>query len=153
VLPYKRRSSVIQIIAYFCLGLASVPTGLLPASPARCHHGSAAPPWSNPRRIVTNYNLRSCVHPYPVISSCTFAYLRFDFFFKRGIIRRTSYRIPELSDMLNEGLTRLHRYGIQIRQYGYVDTVMWQLKKIRIHRYNKYIYNFINKYYEDNAQS
>jgi hypothetical protein len=37
--------------------------------------------------------------------------------------------------------------------YGYIDTVIRQFQKIRIHQYVKYIYNFINKYYEDNTQS
>jgi hypothetical protein len=37
--------------------------------------------------------------------------------------------------------------------YGYVDMVRRQLWKIKIHGYGKYIYNFINKYYEGNSQS
>jgi hypothetical protein len=49
--------------------------------------------------------------------------------------------------------TRLHGYGIRICRYGYVDTLIRQLQKIRIHQYSKYIYNLQNKYYEDNAQS
>jgi hypothetical protein len=65
VRSYKRRSPVIQIIACFCLGLASIPIRLLPASPTWCHHGSAAPPWSMPPAgYCLKYKLRSGVHPY-----------------------------------------------------------------------------------------
>jgi hypothetical protein len=41
----------------------------------------------------------------------------------------------------------------QARLHGYTDTdtVVRQLWKIMIHPYGKYIYNFINKYYEDNV--
>jgi hypothetical protein len=60
---------------------------------------------------------------------------------------------PRSSGSLGQWQDRLLVNAIILDWLHDRDTVIWQLQKIRIRGYSKYIYNFINKYYEDNAQN
>jgi hypothetical protein len=84
--------------------------------------------------------------------------LRFSFWrimFTISLMQIQFYPSLNRSKCCSKGICnrRPHGLGCTDTGYRYIHTVIQQLRKIRIHRYGKYIYNFINKYYEGNAQS